>query len=151
MDLERVEKLLSLFERSRAQALAVEADGWRVALRRGVVVGGELAPLSPEPEEPALDGAPAEVARTSAPAIPVTAPLVGIFREAEARIEPGDRVQAGAAVGAIESMKILSPVLAQADGWVEDVLVEDGHPVEYGEPLFLLRPLEGVGEGEGVS
>jgi len=61
------------------------------------------------------------------------------------RLAPGDWVEAGSAVGAIESMKILSPVVAETDGRIVEVLVEDGHPVEYGQPLFL------VGLGDGLE
>ncbi len=144
MDLERVEKLLSLFERSRAQELRVEADGWRIAVRRGLPCGP--APVAPAPD---LELTIGEADSLGAPTFTVTAPLVGIFRAAGERLAPGDRVRAGGAIGAIESMKILSPVVSQTGGLIEDVLVEDGHPVEYGEPLFLLRPLDGAEEEEG--
>jgi biotin carboxyl carrier protein len=145
VDLERVEKLLSLFERSRARELRVEADGWRIAMRRGLEPGSEAGSAGSRLELPAPELAP-----PAPPTVTITAPLVGIFREAGTQLETGDRIQAGTPVGAIESMKILSPVVAPADGLVTEVLVEDGHPVEYGEPLFLLRPLEeGEEEEEG--
>jgi acetyl-CoA carboxylase biotin carboxyl carrier protein len=133
VDLERVERLLRLFDGSRARELRVEAEGWRVAVRRGAgSAAGQPSPL-------AFGGLSSAA---EPPALRVTAPLVGIFRQGEIRLSAGDRVRAGTPVGAIESMKILSPVFAQTDGRIEEVLVEDGHPVEYGEPLYLLQPVE---------
>jgi biotin carboxyl carrier protein len=139
VDLDRVERLLRLFDGSRARELRVEAEGWRVAVRRGAVADGLAA-------VPTAFGGISGAVET--PALRITAPLVGIFRQGEARLSPGDRVRAGTTVGAIESMKILSPVFAAIDGRIEEVLVEDGHPVEYGEPLFLLQPVEEPEEEE---
>jgi biotin carboxyl carrier protein len=138
MDLDRVEKLVKLFGASRARELTVEAEGWHVSLRReGVPAvappmnGGSGPPslllVDPEPVEP----------ETST----VTAPLVGIFREGNGGVAVGDLIQAGETVGGIESMKILSPVLCEVSGQVLEILIEDGHPVDYGQPLFVLTPL----------
>ena len=141
MDLDRVEKLLRLFERSRAWELRVEAEGWRVAVRRGT--GHGVGPASPLPGSALEASSSAPEPRRSN--LMISAPLVGIFRQGSVRLAPGDWVEAGSAVGAIESMKILSPVVAETDGRIEEVLVEDGHPVEYGQPLFL------VGRGDGLE
>jgi len=138
VDLDRVEKLLRLFERSRAWELRVEAEGWRVAVRRGT--GHGVGPASPTPGS-AVE-ASSSAPEPPRPSLMISAPLVGIFRQGSVRLAPGDWVEAGSAVGAIESMKILSPVFAAIDGRIEEILVEDGHPVEYGEPLFLLQPVE---------
>jgi acetyl-CoA carboxylase biotin carboxyl carrier protein len=138
MDLDRVERLLKLFGASRAQELVVEAEGWCVSVKRGIAppVG---APTSP----PSLTAA--ELLAVMEPAAPqtalITAPLVGIFRQNEVRLEVGDYVRAGSPVGSIESMKILNPVLAEISGQVEEVFVEEGHPVAYGQPLYTLLPL----------
>jgi biotin carboxyl carrier protein len=69
----------------------------------------------------------------------ITAPLVGIFRQADPRVKPGDAVSAGQAVGAIESMKIVNPIVSEVDGEVMELLVEEGQPVEYAQPLLQIR------------
>jgi acetyl-CoA carboxylase biotin carboxyl carrier protein len=145
VDLDRLERVLRLFERSRARELRVETESWRVAFRRGASAFGGTTISGPATSLEAEYGG----METESTTRRITAPLVGIFREAKDRLAPGDRVLAGTPVGAIESMKILSPVLAEADGLIEEVMVEDGHPVEYGEPLFSLRPLEAPVEEEG--
>jgi oxaloacetate decarboxylase (Na+ extruding) subunit alpha len=137
MNLERIEKLVKLFGGSRAEELTVEADGWNLRLRRNsgptaaLPADTPMGPLENDllvPEPPAIC------------TVEVTAPLVGIFRQGEERLAPGDLVQSGAPVGAIESLKILNPVVAEVSGEVLEVLVEDGHPVEYGQPLFVVLP-----------
>jgi len=145
VDLDRVERVLRLFERSRAQELRVEAEGWRLAIRRGEGVRTGAGGPARGPDEEISEA----LAATEAGTVRITAPLVGIFRQGESRLALGDRVEAGTPVGSIESMKILSPVYAEADGRIEEVLVEDGHPVEYGEPLFVLRRYEEPQEEEG--
>jgi biotin carboxyl carrier protein len=144
MDLDRVEKLVRLFGGSRARELVVEAEGWQVTLRRGAAPASGASNLFPYPAAlDILDEAPAPPATAT-----IAAPLVGIFRQGETRLQPGDRVWAGSPVGGIESMKILNPLLAEVGGEVLEVLVEDGTPVEYGQPLFVLLPLSEPEEEE---
>ena len=73
------------------------------------------------------------------------APLVGIFRRSgNGKVEPplseGDTVAAGQVVGAVEAMRMLNRVQTDQAGVVERLLVQDGEPVEYGQPLLVLRP-----------
>ncbi len=78
----------------------------------------------------------------------IIAGLVGIFRALppEKRVTAGDPVQNGQVLGRIESMRLLTDCLANADGVIGAVLVQDGQPVEYGQPLFEVRPREGADE-----
>jgi biotin carboxyl carrier protein len=134
MNVERVEALAKLLQGSRAQELVVETEGWRVGLRK--------APVTQLPEAPARPVAPASAPIEEAGSGDrwITAPLVGIFRQATTRLVPGDEVAAGQVVGAIESMKILNPLVSDMDGEVMEVLVEEGQPVEFGHPLLQIRP-----------
>jgi acetyl-CoA carboxylase biotin carboxyl carrier protein len=73
------------------------------------------------------------------------APLVGTFYAAPAPgappfVQPGDRVEKGQQLGIIEAMKLMNPLEATRRGRVVEVLVGDGEPVEYGEPLVLIDP-----------
>jgi acetyl-CoA carboxylase biotin carboxyl carrier protein len=75
----------------------------------------------------------------------LTAPLVGTFYRApepDARpfVDVGDLVRVGDQVAIVEAMKLMNPVLADHAGRVQRILVEDGQPVEYGQPLFALDP-----------
>jgi biotin carboxyl carrier protein len=134
MNVERIEALAKLLQGSRAQELVVETQEWRVGLRK--------APVTHAPEAPARPAAaaPGPVEESASGDRWITAPLVGIFRQATTRLVPGDEVAAGQVVGAIESMKILNPLVSDMDGEVMEVLVEEGQPVEFGHPLLQIRP-----------
>lgn len=147
MDLDRVEKLVHLFGRSRAQELVVEADGWHVALRRAPLPAGAAPPAPLAPDQGSE--VESELAGPLEPlTVVITAPRVGIFRQSDVPLAAGDRVEPGALVGSIESMKILNPVLVEVSGEIVDMQVEDGHPVEYGEPLCVVLPSAETAEEE---
>jgi len=137
MDLDRVEQLVKLFGESRATGLEVTSSGWHLSLRRNHRAERAHARVDPSgsigngfTEEPV---SPEET-------VMITAPLVGIFRRGDRRLSPGDWVDAGAPIGAIESVKIPNPVVAEVSGDVVEVLVEDGQPVEYSQPLLVVLP-----------
>ena len=72
------------------------------------------------------------------------APCVGIFRagsraDTAPRTEVGATVQAGEVLGYVEAMGVMNDVEASCAGRVSEIAVEDGQPVEYGQPLFVLR------------
>jgi acetyl-CoA carboxylase biotin carboxyl carrier protein len=139
MDVERVESLVRLLHSARARELRVTTEHWSVSLIKGAAPSRTAppAPRAPAPPSAATPVPPSDRTR-------ITAPMVGIFRAAEVRLQIGDRVEAGQPVGAIEAMKILNPLLSEVTGEVTSVPVEDGQPVEYGQPLLELRRLEAL-------
>src|SRR5258708_26720999 len=89
---------------------------------------------------PAMVAAPSTTAAT-APAVEphslaITSPLVGIFH---ASVATGDILQPGQSIGAVEALGMPTTVEAPQPGTVEELLVHDGSPVEYGQPLLILR------------
>jgi len=108
-----------------------------------------LAPAAP-PVPPAPVAAPAApaVAAPEAPrskVVTINSPMVGTFYrspspEAPAFIEVGDTVKAGQTVCIIEAMKLMNELEAETNGRVVRILVENGDPVEYGQPLVELEP-----------
>ncbi len=77
--------------------------------------------------------------------MPVTAPMVGKFYAAASPSDPpyvekGTKVAAGATVGLIEVMKVFASIKTETAGVIERILVSNGQFVEFGQPLFLLRP-----------
>jgi biotin carboxyl carrier protein len=65
----------------------------------------------------------------------ISAKLVGVFRAAKPALAPQSQIALGQIVGYIESMKLMNEVRADMSGTVNDVLIQDGQPVEYGQPL----------------
>jgi biotin carboxyl carrier protein len=136
MNVDRIEKLVRLFGASRAGELLIEADGWRVAVRRS----GLSSPPPPAAATPSPSVSESLLEEPESPSAAITAPLVGIFRQGERAVQVGDTIAAGQMVGSIESMKILNPVVAEVGGEVLEVLIEDGVPVEFGQALYRLWP-----------
>lgn len=89
----------------------------------------------------------APAAAPAAPAAPVKtidAPLVGTFYraaspEAESFVKVGDTVAEDSVIGIIEAMKVMNEIKAEKSGVIKEILVENGQPVEYGQPLLVIE------------
>jgi acetyl-CoA carboxylase biotin carboxyl carrier protein len=119
-------ELLALIAGSDITELDLTLGATRLSLRRPSCVPDDSAQHEPSPEQ----------AATSTEPLAIASPLVGIFRPAVVR---GDSVTPGQSIGAIEALGMPTSVDAPQSGTVEDVLVQDGSPVEYGQPLLVLR------------
>ncbi|MEJ2314668.1 MAG: acetyl-CoA carboxylase biotin carboxyl carrier protein [Nitrospirota bacterium] len=150
MELEDLKELINFLKNTDITEVFIETKGTKVRLRREHLLGQP----APRPEGAVGHGEAAAEA-IAAPAeedeshrlITVTAPLVGTFYrapspEAAPFVEVGDTVKKGQVICIIEAMKLMNEIESEADGVVARVLVENSHPVEYGEPLFLLEPLQ---------
>lgn len=83
--------------------------------------------------------------------VPVTAGLVGIFRALPQPIAPGYAVKAKQVIGYIEAMRLMNECITPVAGVVADVLIHDGQPVEYGQPLFEIAPGAAAAAPGGAS
>lgn len=134
----------------KASSPAVAAPSRALPAARELALPGTAAPADPT----ASESAPPVASESSASAPPTSAaddlhviksPIVGTFYagpnpEAGPFVKVGDTVEAGQTVCIIEAMKLMNEIEADISGEVVRTLVENGHPVEYGEPLFALRP-----------
>lgn len=131
-------ELIRLLDGSDVEQLEVENDGTRFVVRR------ELNTDAPPV-------ARVEVARPAAAeplprsdSFVITAPVVGVFRrnaggKGELVLDAGDALTAGQVVGAVEAMGMLNRVQSERSGVVLEMMVREGQPVEYGQPLLLVR------------
>lgn len=108
------------------------------------IAAAQAAPSASQPAAQAVS-APAQAAAAAADEHIIKSPIVGTFYagpspEAGPFVRAGDIVEAGQTVCIIEAMKLMNEIEADISGEVARVLVENGQPVEYGEPLFALRP-----------
>lgn len=141
--------------RRHARQLVAEVAGpvRRVRLRSGDTVlevewhESATAEPGPAPQAPAVSPAPPPAPRPAAPTgrVEVRSPMVGTFyRAPEPGAAPfvtvGDMVRPGQVVGIVEAMKLMNEVTAERSGRVVEVLVGDGRPVEYDQPLVTLDP-----------
>jgi acetyl-CoA carboxylase biotin carboxyl carrier protein len=160
LDLKQIKQIIDLMKRSELSEFAVEEEGFKLKIRRGLngvpmVSGGHGAP-TPTKSAEAVEAAPAVPAGGSPPAASAAAaeeetgvtfiksPMVGTFYraaspESNAFVEIGTKVTESTVVCIIEAMKIMNEIQAETKGTVVEILVESGQPVEYGQRLFKLK------------
>src|SRR4030095_14614989 len=151
MDLRKLKKLIDLVQESGIAELEITEGEEKVKIVKGGVVSvSAVAPMSPQPA-PELRAPAAPVAAPAAAAEApsgqeghvVKAPRVGTFYrtpppDAKPFVEVGQAVKEGDTICIIEAMKLMNEIEADAGGVVKAILVENGQPVEYGQPLFIL-------------
>jgi len=128
--------------------IEVESAGTRLRVQRADAPPTPVvhAGAAPATSAPSPTSEPAIVADVAAPtAITIEAPMVGTFYRASAPtadpfVREGDVVKEGQVICIIEAMKLMNEIESKAGGRVLKILVENGQPVEYGQPLFLLEP-----------
>jgi len=150
MDLRKLKKLIDLVEESGIAELEITEGEEKVKIVKG---GGiSLAPAAGAPPPPTVAAPPPEVkpAAAAAPAAEgspeghvVKSPMVGTFYraaspDAKPFVEVGEVVKEGQTICIVEAMKLMNEIEADASGTVKAILVENGQPVEYGQPLFVI-------------
>jgi len=154
MDVEDIRRLLdelaAFMKKNDLEELELEVDGAEVKLKKagGKVQPQGVAAAAPAPAAPAGPVRPAEAASPDEAAdepgtVKVTSPMVGTFyrapeAEADPFIEVDEEVGEDSVLCIIEAMKVMNEIKAEHKGRVAKVLVENGEPVEYGQPLFLI-------------
>lgn len=148
MDLRKLKKLIDLVQESGIAELEITEGEEKVRISRaGTAVQTAIMPMQQAPTMVAAAPAAAPVAAAEAPAEPeghvVKSPMVGTFYRSSAPgakpfVEIGQSVNAGETLCIIEAMKLLNEIEADQGGVIKSVLVENGQPVEYGQPLFLI-------------
>jgi biotin carboxyl carrier protein len=131
MNVDRVEAVLRLLQRQgHIGAVAIDGSGWSLRAKK---VPGMMMPPAPDASASA-DEKDANPNRHV-----VRATMVGVYRAPSQPLQPGDFISRGATVGSIDSMRILNPVTTDQGGYVLDLLLEDGDPVEFGQELLVMN------------
>ncbi|HWH49211.1 MAG TPA: acetyl-CoA carboxylase biotin carboxyl carrier protein [Burkholderiales bacterium] len=148
MDLRKLKKLIDLVQESGIAELEITEGEEKVRISRaGAAVQTAVMPMQQAPTMLAAAPAAAPATAAEAPAEPeghvVKSPMVGTFYRSSAPgakpfVEIGQSVNAGETLCIIEAMKLLNEIEADQGGVIKSVLVENGQPVEYGQPLFLI-------------
>jgi acetyl-CoA carboxylase biotin carboxyl carrier protein len=155
MDLRKIKKLIDLLEESNLAELEIKEGEEIVRLSRvpkGMVSTMAMAPAPMQAQRieapPASAAAPADNAQAgTGKVVPdghvVKAPMVGTFYasanpESPAFVKIGQQVKAGETLGIIEAMKMFNQIEADVAGTVRAILVSNGQPVEFDEPMFVI-------------
>ena len=148
MDLRKLKKLIDLVEASGIAELEITEGEEKVRIAKSIAGAPMMMAHAPQMmHAPAPAAAPAVVAAPAEDAVPeghiVRSPMVGTFYRAPAPgsknfAEVGQSVNAGDTLCIIEAMKLLNEIESDQGGVIKAILVENGQPVEYGEPLFVI-------------
>ncbi|WP_374241204.1 acetyl-CoA carboxylase biotin carboxyl carrier protein [Zoogloea sp.] len=148
MDLRKLKKLIDLVQESGISELEVTEGEEKVRIAKHATGPAPVSYAAPAPVMAvAPAAAPAASAAASEPALPdghvVKSPMVGTFYRASAPgakplAEVGQSVAVGDVLCIVEAMKLMNEIEADAAGTIKAILVENGEPVEYGEPLFII-------------
>ncbi len=158
MEIQLIRKLVRLMTGSDLTELEVDDrdSGVRVHLKRGgeppargplvhVMQGGAGAAPEPAPTRPSPAATEAPPAAGTPGTRPFACPMVGTFYrssspDADPFVEVGSKVGPDTVLCIIEAMKVMNEIKAETKGEIAQILVENGEPVEFGQPLFLLKP-----------
>jgi acetyl-CoA carboxylase biotin carboxyl carrier protein len=161
VDLAEIERLLDFMQKHGLQEFEYEREGIRIALKKAGEPPAETRRSVAEaaPALPSESGSATNAASAGSPADSPTpggdaaaedlhvvkSPIVGTFYwapspDAEPFVVVGSKVEAGQVLCIIEAMKLMNEIEADVAGEVARIFVENGHPVEYGESLFGIRP-----------
>jgi len=145
MDLRKLKKLIDLVQESGISELEVTEGEEKVKIVKSGGTGAAYPATASAPAAAALAPIPSEpaAAATETPGHIVKSPMVGTFYRspspgAKAFVEVGDTVKTGDTICIIEAMKLLNEIEADKDGVIKAILVDNGQPVEYGEPLVII-------------
>ncbi|MCW4627952.1 MULTISPECIES: acetyl-CoA carboxylase biotin carboxyl carrier protein [Marinomonas] len=148
MDIRKIKKLIELLEESNVYEIEIKEGEEAVRISRG---GAPVqAPMMHAPMMAAPAAAPVAAASTAAPEAPaavtghtVNSPMVGTYYKSSAPgakpfIEVGQKVNVGDTICIVEAMKMMNQIEADKSGTIGAILVEDGEPVEFDQPLITI-------------
>jgi len=149
MDIRKVKKLIELLEESNINEIEIKEGEESVRISRGgsQVIAAPAQYAAPAPVAPAPAAAPAAAAEAPVEAAPaghaVRSPMVGTFYRSPSPtsspfVEVGQSVKAGDVICIVEAMKMMNQIEADKSGVIESILVEDGQPVEFDQPLITI-------------
>ncbi len=152
MDIRKIKKLIEMLEESNLSEMEIREGEETIRLSRMMTVAPTAPALAHAPIQTSFAPAPGSTAGGEKPAevssVPsghvVTSPMVGSFYRAPSPnaapfVEIGSQVKVGDTLCIIEAMKMLNPIEADKAGTIKAILKENGQPVEYGEPLFVIE------------
>ncbi len=164
MEFEQILKLVDHVSSSHLESFCYEGDGFKLTLNNkiapviipGMMTNTSLAgvkdstmienhlPVSKTETPDILEADNAQPSASEPAGNIVKSPLVGTFyaapsEEAPAFVKQGDKVKKGQVLAIVEAMKLMNDIESDFDGEITEILVENGQPVEYGQPLFVIR------------
>ena len=154
IDIRKLKELVKLMVENDLTELDLRDQEEKVTVRRGhnspEVIYPQAMAMAPQaapaaaPPAPAADGSPVPVAADDG-LVAIESPMVGTFYsspnpDSPAFVSPGSSISDGSVICIVEAMKVFNEIKAEIHGTVEKVCVKSGDAVEFGQPLFMIRP-----------
>ncbi|MBO0960799.1 acetyl-CoA carboxylase biotin carboxyl carrier protein [Neobacillus sp. MM2021_6] len=169
LKVQEIRELIKLVDQSSIDEFVYEVEGSKIKMKKNAAstIVSQVSPVAPASEiAPVIQAAPIAAAATAAPVLEViqeapkadegkqvdatnlhkiTSPMVGTFYasptpDADLYVKAGSKVSKDSIVCIVEAMKLFNEIEAEVNGEVVEVLVKNGQLVEYGQPLFLVKP-----------
>ena len=148
MNVQDLQKVLQLVEKFNLTEFGLEEKDLKLSVKRGSLPTAVALPTVPAPLPSVAPSAPANASagtKEEENILVIKAPMVGAFYaapspESEPYVKVGSAVRPETTVCILEAMKVMNEVRAECTGEILEVLVKNGMPVEYGQPLFKVRP-----------
>ena len=143
MNLKEIKEMIQLMNENGLSEIEIEKDGLKIRLRKGS--GGTIETSVVENAPQASAAHPRQIpAAASVQRAPIKSPMVGTFYSAPAPdaapfVQPGSQVEVGQVICVIEAMKLMNEIKSEVRGKIVEVLVHNGDPVEFGQPLFVIE------------
>ena len=153
MDLKHLREVLELVAECDVSEVEIEEENLRLVIRKHAPAAALPQIAYAAPPQPAAVPTPAAAAPTTEPApvetvttgVEVRAPIVGTYYsasspDADAFVSVGQKVSTGDVLCIIEAMKLMNEIECDVSGTISEILIEDGTPVEFDQPLFIIEP-----------
>jgi acetyl-CoA carboxylase biotin carboxyl carrier protein len=142
MEIDDLKELIALLQDTDITEIQLEKDGTKVKIRRQTLLSSIEMHTKPAVTVEKTKEHEEDTQRL----MTITSPIVGTFYRAPTPdappfVDSGARVKKGQVICIIEAMKLMNEIESEVEGVVVRALVENGQPVEYGEPLFLIEPV----------
>ena len=150
MNFKEIKELIRIFDKSGLSKFKLKKDDFEISLHKKIEATASATTSTPQAALPApvvcVESKDEQLEAARKKGEYITSPMVGTFYRAPSPDSPpfvqvGDTVKKGQTIGIIEAMKIFNEIEAEFDCKILEILVEDGQPVEYDMPLFLVERL----------
>jgi len=152
MNIKEIKEMIILMNENNLQEIEIEKDGLRIRLKKESIYEQKALPTNQAPNQSQIivtqetvPAAPPQQNQQNSKLIEIKAPMVGTFYrapapEAQPFVEIGQIIDVGQVLCIIEAMKLMNEIKSEVKGKIVEILVENGNPVEFGQPLFLVEP-----------
>lgn len=145
MELDDLKELIELLKETDITEITIEKEGTKVKVKRQKILSSLEIPVQ-KAQQSIQENIVVESEEDAQRLVTITSPIVGTFfrsptPDANPFVEVGAQVSKGQVLCIVEAMKLMNEIESDVDGIIVKILVENGQPVEYGEPLFLIEPL----------